>query len=409
MATSSLRIVVSGLIAQHPLLGGMTWHYLQYVLGLSRLGHDVYYFEDSGEYPYNLDGGPTGDDWVAHDCSENLRHLDSTLTRFELGDRWAYRHAPDGKWFGLTALRRAEILASADLLINVSGSLESPWNYRMVPRLVYIDTDPMVSHIKLVQDNPSFRRRVDEHDRFFSFGECPEPNIPETGHCWQPTRQPIVLDEWAAPVARRDTWTTVMNWTSYAPLEFEGKRYGQKDVEFRRFIELPGRVEGTEIEVALSRTEHLEWEGSTEDLPADQNAKRMSPRDMLACAGWGVVDANQVCASLDAYRNYICTSKAEWSVAKQIYVEARPGWFSERSACYLAAGRPVVVQDTGFGSVLPVGEGLLSFQCLDEAVEAVRKVEANYERHAAAARDLAKHYFDSDLVLGRFVEAAMAL
>jgi hypothetical protein len=135
----------------------------------------------------------------------------------------------------------------------------------------------------------------------------------------------------------------------------------------------------------------------------------MSPRDMLACAGWGVVDANQVCASLDAYRDYICTSKAEWSVAKQIYVEARPGWFSERSACYLAAGRPVVVQDTGFGSVLPVGEGLLRFQCLDEAVEAVREVEANYERHAAAARDLAKHYFDSDLVLGRFVEAAMAL
>jgi hypothetical protein len=126
----------------------------------------------------------------------------------------------------------------------------------------------------------------------------------------------------------------------------------------------------------------------------------MTPRDLLVCAGWQVVDANRVCASLDAYRDYICTSKAEWSVAKQVYVEARPGWFSERSACYLAAGRPVVVQDTGFGDVLPVGEGLLSFECLEGAAEAVREVEANYERHAAAARTL-------DAVLTRLVQEAM--
>jgi hypothetical protein len=409
---SSLRIVVSGLIAQHPLLGGITWHYLQYVLGLARLGHDVYYFEDSGEFPYNLDGGPTGNDWVARDCSANLRHLVSVLARFGLSDRWAYRHAPERRWYGLSDSRRSEILASADLLINVSGSLESPWEYRLVKHLAYVDTDPMVTHIKLVQNMPGFRERADAHDRFFSFGECPKADAPETGHRWQPTRQPIVLDEWAAPASGRDTWTTVMNWTSYAPLQYEGRRYGQKDVEFRRFLALPERVEPVKIEVALSRTEHLEWEASSEEFPRAQRdraprAKRMSPKDMLACAGWQVVDANRVCASLDAYRNYICTSKAEWSVAKQVYVEARPGWFSERSACYLAAGRPVVVQDTGFGDVLPVGEGLLGFKCLEGAVEALRDVEANYQRHSDGARTLAADYFGSDTVLTRLVEEAM--
>jgi hypothetical protein len=404
---SSLRIVVVGLIAQHPLLGGISWHYLQYVLGLARLGHEVYYFEDSGEFPYNLDGGPTGNDWVARDCSANLRHLDSTLARFGLGDRWAYRNAPEQDWYGLSAHRRSEILASADLLINVSGSLESPWEYRNVSRLVYIDTDPMVTQIKLVQMMPSFRERVDAHDRFFSFGECFGADTPETGHRWQPTRQPIVLDEWAAPASHRDTWTTVMNWTSYAPLAYQGRRYGQKDVEFLRFLALPARVEDVEIEVALSRTQHLEWEAPGEDLPSTQRAERTTPRDMLTRGGWRVVDANRVCAGLDAYRNYICTSKAEWSVAKQVYVEARPGWFSERSACYLAAGRPVVVQNTGFGEVLPVGEGLLGFECLEGAVEAVREVEANYEQHSAAASALAAEYFGSDAVLTRLVEQAM--
>jgi hypothetical protein len=411
---SSLRIVVSGLIAQHPLVGGMTWHYIQYLLGLKRLGHDVYYLEDSGEFPYNFDGGPTGNDWVARDADVNLRHLDSTLARFGLGDRWAYRHAPEQRWYGLTEHRRGEILDSADLLINVSGSLERPWEYRSIPRLAYVDTDPMVTQVKLVQNMPSFRQRINTHDRFFSFGECPKAVTPETGHRWQPTRQPIVLDEWAAPASPRNTWTTVMNWTSYAPLVYEGRRYGQKDVEFRRYLELPERVEPVEFEVALSRTQHLEWEASCEDHPRgwrdpSPSTERRSPREVLASSGWQVVDANSVCANLDAYRNYICGSKAEWSVAKQVYVQARPGWFSERSACYLAAGRPVVVQDTGFGDVLPVGEGLLSFDCLEGAVRAVQEVETNYERHAAAARALAAEYFDSDTVLSRLVADAMEI
>jgi hypothetical protein len=199
-----------------------------------------------------------------------------------------------------------------------------------------------------------------------------------------------VLSEWRPETPHREVFTTVMNWTSYKPVVYGGQSYGQKDVEFMRFQELPQLIAPTVLEIAVNA-------GKT----------RRTPRHLLAHKGWQVVDPAEVCPDLDSYRQYIESSKAEWSVAKNGYVLGQPGWFSCRSACYLAAGRPVVVQDTGFSGVLPVGQGLLSFTTVEEAVAAIHEIAANYPRHANAARALAVEYFDASKVLTRLIDAAL--
>ena len=412
---SPLRIVVTGLIAQHPSLGGVAWDYLQYVIGLARLGHDVYYLEDSGQWPYTVDGGPTGNEWIAYDCTPNVRHLGAVMTRYGLGDRWAYRFPITPRWFGMPHRRRREVLATADLLLNISGTLHRPADYRAAQRLVYIDSDPVFTQVKLAlpRGQRKFRKRVEAHDRFFSFGEALGPLVPDTGHRWRPTRQPVVLAEWANAPPPSDRFTTVMSWTSYRPLRYRGVTYGQKDVELKRFLDLPARVQPVPLEIALSGTRHIDWETDADAavppmVRQAMHGRAWTARDLLTHTGWRVVDAATVCGDLDSYRRYIHQSKAEWSVAKGGYVRGQSGWFSCRSACYLAAGRPVIVQDTGFGAVLPVGEGIVPFQTLDDATEAIHEVHGNYARHAVAARALAAEYFDSDRVLGRLVEEAMA-
>jgi hypothetical protein len=407
---SSLRIVVTGLITQHPLMGGITWHYLQYMLGLARLGHYVYYFEDSGEFPYNIDGGASGTDWIARDCTSNVGYLAKIMARFGFENRWAYHFPLKSEWFGLSDKQREAVIQSADLLINVSGSLEHPEHYRTIPHLLYIDTDPVITQIKIALGNGKFMERVEAHDTHFSFGETLSEGVPATGYQWRATRQPIVLSEWRTFGPRRDCFTTVMNWTSYKPLTYSGKTYGQKDVEFKRFLELPSKVAPLTLEVALNRTEHLEWQANGRSLPAgfaEFESNHWTPRDLITRAGWHVADAIQVCGDLDSYRHYIESSKAEWSVAKNVYVQGQPGWFSERSACYLAAGRPVVAQDTGFAGILPVGEGILPFKTLQEAADAILEVQANYLMHAEAALAIAEKYFSSDVVLTHLINEAM--
>lgn len=380
---SSLRIIVTGLIAQYP-LGGVSWDYFQYVLGLARLGHDVYYLEDTGQWPYN-----PHDAGVAKGCAFNVDYLSSLMERFGLEDKWAYCFPWESQWFGLSDQKRRELVRSADLLINVSGTLQRPWDYGSVECLAYIDSDPVFTQVKLARGQADFRKMVDAHDVQFSFGEVDSDRVPHTGHHWHPTRQPIVLSEWTPSSSHRDVFTTVMNWTSYNPITYDGKHYGQKDLEFERFLDLPAHVSPAKLELAVN-------EGKT----------RRTPRDLLTHKGWHLVDPAKVCPDLDSYRHYIESSKAEWSVAKNGYVEGQSGWFSCRSACYLAAGRPVVVQETGFSKVLPVGEGLLAFSTFEEAVEAIREVEGDYASHASAARALAETFFDSQTVLARLIEQA---
>lgn len=381
----SLKVIVTGLIGQYP-LGGVTWDYLQYVLGLQRMGHDVYYFEDTGQWPYNpVEGG------IAGDCSFNVEYLGSVMDRFGLGERWAYHFPWESQWFGLTEQKRQEALQSADVLINVSGTLAHPEHYRHIPRLVYIDTDPVFTQVKLARGQSDFRHMVEMHDSHFSFGEHLSETVPETGIEWQPTRQPVVLSEWSPMNTAGTAFTTVMNWTSYKPLTFNGTSYAQKDVEFERFIDLPSMVAETSLEIAVNS-------GKT----------RHTPRALLAHKGWHVVHPDHVCPDLDSYRSYISASRAEWSVAKNGYVVGQPGWFSCRSACYLAAGRPVVVQDTGFSRLLPTGTGIVPFSSLEQAIEGIRDVQRRYDSHRNAAREIAEQYFDSALVLAQLLDRSMA-
>jgi hypothetical protein len=228
---------------------------------------------------------------------------------------------------------------------------------------------------------------VESHDVHFTFGETLDGREYADEHRWLPTRQPIVLDQWHPATQHRNVFTTVMNWSaSKTPLVYDGRTYGQKDIEFLRFIDLPQRVMPTVLEIAVNA-----------------GKRRRAPIELLCSRGWHVVDPEKICVDWKSYRNFIESSKAEWSVAKNGYVQGQPGWFSDRSACYLAAGRPVVVQNTGFASAIRVGEGIVPFDTLEEAVAAIADVEANYMRHARAARDIAEAYFDSDKVLARLI------
>jgi Glycosyl transferases group 1 len=375
---ASLRIVVTGLLAQYP-LGGVAWDYLQYPVGLQRLGHDVYYIENTGQWPFNPD-----EQGVSKGCDYNVQHLSTLMQRFGLGDRWAYCFPWEEQWFGMSDDRRANILATADIFINVSGVWRDPVRLREETdaRLVFIDSDPVFTQVKLARGQVDFQRSVDAHDIHFSFGEAHSARIPATGHDWLPTRQPVLLDEWAIDSAVGERFTTVMNWTSYNPVEFEGVSYGQKDIEFRRFLDLPSAVDPIQLEVAMS-----------------PGKNQQAPLQLLRHRGWRIVDPSEVCPDLDSYRRYITTSRGEWSVAKHGYVIGSPGWFSCRSACYLAAGRPVVVEDTGLESVVPTGVGVLTFSTLEEAADALRAVNGDIERHARAAREIAAEYFDSAHVL----------
>jgi hypothetical protein len=381
---ANLRIIVTGQIAQYP-LGGVTWFYLQYVLGLARMGHDVFYIEDSGQAPYH-----PGQQGLAKTPTFSVEYLSGVMAQFGLADKWAYCFRKDQQWFGMAAQRRRDVVKTADLLINVSGTLERPQDYRLVKRLAYLDTDPVFTQVKLARGHPHFLKLVNMHDSQFTYGEVPSPHVPQTGHEWLPTRVPIVLSEWKTSQPYRRVFTTIMNWTSHNSETYEGQTFGQKDVEFKRFMSLPERVAPTTIELAIG-----------------PGHGQHTPHDLLRYKGWKLVDPSDVCPDVDSLRSYTESSMAEWSVAKNGYVLGQSGWFSERSARYLAAGRPVVVQDTGFTAVFPAGEGILPFTNMDEAVEGIRKVESDYSRHSKAARALADEYFDSTKVLGRLVEAAM--
>lgn len=382
---SRLKIIVSGLVAQYP-LGGVSWDYLQYVLGLSKMGHDVYYLEDTGFWPYNPATGGLSEDG----CSYNVTYLKSVMEQFDLQDKWMYRHDYTDQWYGLSESQRRTTIASADLLINVSGCLAYPERYRSIKHMAFIDSDPVFTQIKLLLGYQSFRDQIDHHDVLFSFAENPSHKIPSTGDQWLPTRQPIVLDEWQPVKAYRETFTTVMNWTSYDSLEHDGEKYGQKDAEFTPYIDLPASLPKGTLELAVN-------DGKTTKTPKEQ----------LQSAGWGLVSPETVCADMNSYRDYIRYSRAEWSVAKQGYVKGQSGWFSCRSACYLAAARPVIVQDTGFSNVITTGDGLIAFNNFEQALAGIESIRSHPDQHINAARAVAETYFDSGTVLTSLIDRAL--
>jgi hypothetical protein len=320
------------------------------------------------------------------DQDYGIRFLQQSLSFLSptLGQRWHYRGVDEGS-HGIDAEAFAEIVAGADALINVSGGSMLRDAYRRCPRKVLIDTDPGWNHFVIYprwDGKPEAHRRMGyrAHDHYFTYAgrlgrpDCP---LPDLGLPWKPTRPPVVLDVWK-PEPPGEKWTTVMMWKNYdKPVVQGGTAYGAKEMEFERIERLPLRSSQA-FEVAANG-----------DPPVDRWRK----------LGWSVMNGNAKSYSPEAYRAYVQGSRGEFSVAKNIYVATRSGWFSCRTACYLAAGRPAVVQDTGFAGQIPTGEGLIAFGDLDEAVEAVAAVEADYRRHARAARELAEREFDSRKVL----------
>jgi hypothetical protein len=386
-----VRVVVTGLVATYP-VGGVAWDYLQYLQGFHALGAEVYYLEDTGQWVY---------DPVAQTFSENadanarylsraLASLDPTFER-----RWALR-VPDGTFHGLDERTVARVCAGADLFLNVSGACWLREPYRAARVKVYLDSDPGYSQAKIAavdagQGDESARFSVDlirRHDQFFTFGEnigAPDCLVPLAGITWRATRQPIMLANWPVTPARPGPFTTIMSWKiEPRPPVVNGRALGGKDVEFERFLDLPRRTRET-LEVAISG-------------PA--------PRERIAQAGWRVIDAHGVSATMTDYRDYIRASRGELSVAKNAYVATRSGWFSTRTAAYLACGRPAVVQDTGFTAYVPPGPGLHAFTTADEAVAALEAIQANYDRAAAHARAVAETYFAAERVCARLLADA---
>lgn len=382
------RVIVSGFVGLFP-FGGVIWDYVQYVAGFERLGWDVIYLEDTGAWPVYQDES---------DASFNVAHVAAAMEEFGFGDRWAYRDAVSGRCFGLSEAQLAEFCRTADVFLNLSCSATLRDEYARIPVRALVDTDPMFTQIQYLRDEslsggPSgMRALVENHTHHFTFGTnigSDACRIPTLGIAWQPTRQPVVLDLWPvreSPTGSPHCYSTVMNWRVVDDLIFEGEQWGQKDVEFMRFLQLPRRVPNIPLGVAVSLTR-----------------ESLFPVDAVRKAGWMVLDPAVCARDARTYQDFIVASRGEFSVAKETYVKAHTGWFSCRSSCYLAAGRPVVTQDTSWSRTLPTGRGLLAFHDEESAIDALRQVEADPKGHAQAAREIAREYFDSAVVLGEML------
>lgn len=396
--SEKLRIVVGGYIGLLP-AGGVTWDYVQYPAGLAALGHDVYYIEDTRLWPIYQ---PEESRW--DDATPSVAHLQRVMDAFDLSSRWAYRDEASGQTFGLGIDQLNEICRTADVFINISCSTCMRDEYRAIPARVLIDTDPMFTQIQYLSPQmftpgePALRELVDAHNFHFTFGENihgADCRMPDCGINWRPTRQPVCLSHWRAsnPPNNGSAYTTLMNWSAARRLEYEGETWGQKDLEFQRFVKLPDRVPDVALAVAVGQTG-----GAGQPFPATE------VRD----AGWRVLDPETCAPDWRSYNSFIEASRGEFSVAKETYVKARTGWFSCRSACYLAAGRAVITQDTGWSKYLPAGEGLLAFDDLDGAAAALERVESDPLRHSCAAREIAEEHFDSARVLGSLLASLAA-
>jgi glycosyltransferase involved in cell wall biosynthesis len=370
-------IALAGSVAQRPQRGGHAWVFLQYLLGFRRLGYEVLFVDRlTSEMLPRGTASDDGVNWVAE-----------TMAAYGLEENWAVL-LDGGESAGRSREQVRENLRGAALLVDVMGFLEDEELLEAAPRRLFLDIDP--GFPQMWQDlglHTSFGR----HDAYATVGlrvGKEGSRVPTCGIDWIDTPQPVVLEHW--PVAPPGTvYTSVASWRGpFGPVEYKGERYGLRAHQMRDYAELPGRA-GVPMEVAL------------EIEVADSG-----DAGLLRAGGWDVIDPRQVAASAESYRHYVQNSRAEVGVAKDMYVRSRGGWLSDRSLCYLASGKPVVAQATGFELEVETGAGLLAFTGPDEAAAAVAEVEADYARHSEAARALACERFDSDRVLGELLEAA---
>jgi hypothetical protein len=365
----------------------MAWMHMQITAGLQQLGHDAYYFETTSAWPYD----PVRNT-IVNDSDYALPYLEKVAESFGLGDRWAYRRSySDKAWLGPSRAKAEELLARADAVLNVAGATRFAEEGLKIGRLVYFGTDPGHHEIAFAGGNKDVRTLIEEHADFITYGEnigntdCPLPPLPGLR---SRTRQPILLHLWQDGAPLKQEFTTVGNWRQTdRDIEFESQTYRwSKHHEFLKFVDLPQRTDQS-IELATGL--------------ANLNPEE---RNLLESKGWRLRDAHPFTTDPWRYRDYVRSSRGEFTVAKDLHIRLRSGWFSERSACYLAAGRPVVTQDTGFGKVLPTGEGLFAFNTIDEILAAFEAINSDYERHSRAARAIAEEYFRAETVLEKVID-----
>jgi len=365
--------VVAGAVANKPWNGGEAWVRLSWALGLRRLGLDVVFVEELGPKA---------------DSEAGARYFREVVEEFGLASTSGLLRGDGESMWGLSRPEIAEVAEAADLLVNLSGNLRCPEVLRPIPTRAYVDLDPGFTQHWLVAGQDL---GLEEHTIHFTVGEhigTPSCPIPTGDIHWLPTRPPVLLDEWpTSDTGEPGRFTTVASWRgSLGRVEWQGRTYGVKAHEFRKFLRLPSLAPGT-FELAL-------------DIhPEDER-----DRSLLEEHGWTLTDPTLLARDPDSFRRYVTGSWAEFSVAQSIYVETRCGWFSDRTTRYLAAGKPALVQETGFSDHLPAGEGLMAFESLEEAAAGAASIAADYGRHSRAARAIAEEYFDSDKVLTRFLD-----
>jgi hypothetical protein len=371
-----VKIVFAGIIARYP-FGGVTWCSLMYLLGLRTLGHEVIYIEDTGECIYDPEQNTR-----SLDPGYGTRYIHDALAPFGFGDRWCFVNY-DGSHHGMTAEAVRAYCAEADLFINLSGGA---WFWRdeyvRIPKRVFIDSDPVFTQLAIAKGEAWYVDFFRGFDHLFTFGAnigTPASDVPDGGFTWHKTWQPVVTDLWRGedPPAGAP-FTTIMTWKIESFTDVDGN----KDREFVRFLDLSRRTRQS-IQLAVN-----------------------GPQAFLREHGWTTVDAMSVSRSLWDYRQFIQSSRGEFAVAKHAYVSRRSGWFSDRTECYLAAGRPAVVQDTGWSAHLPGGIGLHAFATPEEALEALDRVDRDYAQEARRAAEIAREYFDASRVLPVMLEQA---
>jgi hypothetical protein len=377
-----MNIIVAGVIGRYP-YGGVAWCSMMYLIGLQRLGHNVWYLEDMAECNFD----PI-ENALSTDPRYALAFIRTCLEPYGLGNHWCYVNYLGTEYFGHTRGQWRQVCADCDLFINLSGGC---WiwrdEYAAIPHTAFIDSDPAFTQLEIVRRG---QERVDffaRYDQLFTFGRnigTPASSISTAPLKWNHTWQPVCIDEWTpSAVPPRPFFTTVMTWQ----IESFSEIGGNKDQEFRNFLQLPS-ITKVPIELAVS-----------------------APRGFDVCAylkkyGWGCRDAFAVSRTPFVYRDFIRSSLGEFSVAKHTYVESNCGWFSDRTECYLASGRPAVVQDTGFSAHLPTGNGLFAYRTVEEAAAGLEEIVSNYERHSRAAREIAIAHFSPEAVLLPLIEKA---
>jgi hypothetical protein len=376
-----LTIIFSGMMATTPGQGGATWAVLNFLLGFKRLGHEIFFVEPAPTQLLRPAGATLKD-------SENAAYFRQVVAEFGLAQTSALLAAGTRETVGCGYRQLVEAAGRANVVFNVAGMLTDAELLGPPPVRVYLDLDPAFT--QLWQAAEGLDMRMEGHTHFVTVGcsigtaDC---RVPTCGRNWIHTFPPVVLEQWPLADAHPTRGlTTVGNWRGYGNVELEGVKLGQKVHSMRRFFALP-RLCGQSIELAMTID------------PAEAN-----DLSALHQNGWTITDPAAVAATPDAYRTYIRESKGEFGVAKSGYADSSCGWFSDRSACYLASGRPVIAQETGFSRVLPTGRGLFAVSNVEQTAAAIQSLDSDYAGHARRARLLAQEHFDSDKVLRRLLE-----